>query len=50
MDGLIKEADEVASEVEDKQVLDAAIIGSAQAIEHYEISRYGPSNPPTTTW
>src|SRR3979490_1318466 len=41
MDGLIKEADEVAGEVENKQVLDAAIIGSAQAIEHYEISRYG---------
>jgi ferritin-like metal-binding protein YciE len=34
MDGLIKEVD-------DKKVLDAAIIGSAQAIEHYEISRYG---------
>jgi uncharacterized protein DUF892 len=28
-------------EVEDKKVLDAAIIGSAQAVEHYEISRYG---------
>jgi ferritin-like metal-binding protein YciE len=41
MDGLIKEADEVAGEVEDKKVLDAAIIGSAQAVEHYEISRYG---------
>jgi ferritin-like metal-binding protein YciE len=41
MDGLIREADEIAGEVEDKQVLDAAIIGSAQAIEHYEISRYG---------
>ena len=41
IDGLIKEADEVAGEVEDKQVLDAAVIGSAQAIEHYEISRYG---------
>jgi ferritin-like metal-binding protein YciE len=41
MDGLIREADEVAGEVEDKKVLDAAIIGSAQAIEHYEISRYG---------
>ena len=41
IDGLIKEADEVAGEVEDKKVLDAAIIGSAQAIEHYEISRYG---------
>jgi ferritin-like metal-binding protein YciE len=41
IDGLIKEADEVAGEVEDKKVLDAAIIGSAQAVEHYEISRYG---------
>jgi ferritin-like metal-binding protein YciE len=28
-------------EVEDKQVLDAAIVGSAQAVEHYEIARYG---------
>ena len=41
IDGLIREADDVAGEVEDKKVLDAAIIGSAQAIEHYEISRYG---------
>ena len=41
IDGLIKEADELAGEVEDKKVLDAAVIGSAQAIEHYEISRYG---------
>ena len=41
IDGLIKEADEIAGEVDDKKVLDAAIIGSAQAVEHYEISRYG---------
>lgn len=41
IDGLIKEADQVAGEIEDKQVLDAAVIASAQAIEHYEISRYG---------
>jgi ferritin-like metal-binding protein YciE len=41
MDGLIREADDVAGEVDDTKVLDAAIIGSAQAIEHYEISRYG---------
>ena len=41
IDGLIKEADEVAGEVDNKKVLDAAIIGSAQAVEHYEISRYG---------
>ena len=41
IDGLIKEADEVAGDIDDKKVLDAAIIGSAQAVEHYEISRYG---------
>ena len=41
IDGLIKEADEVMSEVADKQVLDAAIVASAQAVEHDEIARYG---------
>src|SRR4051794_4183013 len=41
IDGLIEEADEVAGEVADKDVLDAAIVGSAQAVEHYEIARYG---------
>lgn len=41
IDGLLKEGDEVSGEVEDKLVLDAAIVGSAQAVEHYEISRYG---------
>jgi ferritin-like metal-binding protein YciE len=41
IDGLIKEADELVGEVEDKDVLDAAIVGSAQSVEHYEIARYG---------
>jgi ferritin-like metal-binding protein YciE len=41
IDGLISEADDLAGEVADKQVLDAAIVGSAQAVEHYEIARYG---------
>jgi ferritin-like metal-binding protein YciE len=41
MDGLLEEAEEVAGDVADKQVLDAAIIGAAQAVEHYEIARYG---------
>jgi ferritin-like metal-binding protein YciE len=41
IDGLIAEADELASEVADKDVLDAGIVGSAQAVEHYEIARYG---------
>jgi ferritin-like metal-binding protein YciE len=41
IDGLIEEADEVTGEVADKAVLDAAIIAGAQAVEHYEICRYG---------
>ena len=41
IDGIIKEANEVASDVGDKQVLDAALLASAQAVEHYEIARYG---------
>lgn len=41
IDGIIEEANEVAGDVADKQVLDAAIIAAAQAVEHYEITRYG---------
>jgi len=41
IDGILQEADEVAGDVDDKQVLDAALIASAQAVEHYEITRYG---------
>lgn len=41
IDGIIKEANETAGEVADKDVLDAALINAAQAAEHYEINRYG---------
>jgi ferritin-like metal-binding protein YciE len=41
IDGIIKEANETAGEVDDKAVLDAALINAAQAAEHYEIVRYG---------
>ncbi len=41
IDGILEEADDVSGEVEDKNVLDAALIASAQAVEHYEITRYG---------
>jgi ferritin-like metal-binding protein YciE len=41
IDGIIEEANDIAGEVEDKSVLDAAIIAAAQAVEHYEITRYG---------
>ncbi|MBV8850190.1 MAG: ferritin-like domain-containing protein [Methylobacteriaceae bacterium] len=41
IDGIIKEANEVAGEIADKKVLDAALIAAAQAVEHYEMTRYG---------
>jgi len=41
IDGIIEEAEEVTGEVEDKDVLDAAVIACGQAVEHYEITRYG---------
>jgi ferritin-like metal-binding protein YciE len=41
IDGIIDEANDVSGEVEDKDVLDAAIIAAGQAVEHYEITRYG---------
>jgi ferritin-like metal-binding protein YciE len=41
IDGIIEEANEIAGEVEDKMVLNAALIGAAQAVEHYEMTRYG---------
>jgi ferritin-like metal-binding protein YciE len=37
IDGIIDEA----GEIEDSQVLDAALLSAAQAVEHYEITRYG---------
>jgi ferritin-like metal-binding protein YciE len=41
IEGIIDEAKEHMDEIEDGRVLDAGMIGSAQAVEHYEICRYG---------
>jgi len=41
IDGIIEEANEVTGDVADPDVLDAAIVAAAQAVEHYEITRYG---------
>jgi ferritin-like metal-binding protein YciE len=41
IDGILEEAEEIAGEVDDQQVLDAALIAAAQAVEHYEMTRYG---------
>ncbi|MBR3370486.1 MAG: ferritin-like domain-containing protein [Rhodobacteraceae bacterium] len=41
MVGLIEEADGLMAEIEDTGTMDAALISLAQAVEHYEIARYG---------
>jgi ferritin-like metal-binding protein YciE len=41
IDGIIDEAQDIAGDIEDPQVLDAALLAAAQAVEHYEITRYG---------
>nr|WP_321986074.1 ferritin-like domain-containing protein [uncultured Lichenicoccus sp.] len=41
IDGILKEAKHVMSDVGDPDVLQAAMLASAQAVEHYEIARYG---------
>jgi ferritin-like metal-binding protein YciE len=39
--GIIEEGKEVIEEADDEQILDAGLIASGQAAEHYEIARYG---------
>ena len=41
MDGILAEAKEVISDCGDADVRDAAMLSAAQAVEHYEITRYG---------
>jgi ferritin-like metal-binding protein YciE len=41
IDGIIEEANEIMSDASDAEVLDAAALAAAQAVEHYEIARYG---------
>ena len=41
INGIIEEAEELISDCDDEKVCDAAMLAAAQAVEHYEISRYG---------
>lgn len=41
IEGLVEEGKEVMSETESGEVMDAGLIAAAQAVEHYEIARYG---------
>jgi ferritin-like metal-binding protein YciE len=39
--GLVEEGEEIIEDFEDSSALDAGLLSGAQAVEHYEISRYG---------
>jgi ferritin-like metal-binding protein YciE len=41
IDGIIDEAQAIMGDASDHEVLDAAALAAAQAVEHYEITRYG---------
>lgn len=41
IDGIISEGEEIIEEFKGTPALDAGLISSAQAVEHYEITRYG---------
>ena len=41
MEGLIEEGAELLKEDADEAIRDAALIGAAQRVEHYEIAGYG---------
>ena len=41
IEGISQEADDLMEEVEDKAVLEAGLLAGAQAVEHYEMARYG---------
>jgi len=40
IEGILEEGEEIMEEFKDSDALDVGLIGAAQAVEHYEISRY----------
>ncbi|WP_424811361.1 ferritin-like domain-containing protein [Roseococcus sp. YIM B11640] len=41
IDGILAEAEDIMGDCDDAEVRDAAMLSAAQAVEHYEITRYG---------
>jgi ferritin-like metal-binding protein YciE len=41
IDGIIEEGEEILDEYKNTEALDAGLVSAAQAVEHYEITRYG---------
>jgi ferritin-like metal-binding protein YciE len=41
IDGILEEGEEILGDYKGAPALDAGLVGAAQAVEHYEIARYG---------
>ena len=41
IEGILKEGRELMSEIDDEDVMNVGLVAAAQAVEHYEITRYG---------
>ena len=41
IDGILKEGKELIGEIDDEDVMNVGLVAAAQAVEHYEITRYG---------
>jgi ferritin-like metal-binding protein YciE len=41
IDGILKEGKELMGEIDDEDVMNVGLVAAAQAVEHYEITRYG---------
>jgi ferritin-like metal-binding protein YciE len=41
IEGIVAEADEIMADYKGSPALDAGLVAAAQAVEHYEIARYG---------
>ena len=41
IDGILEEGEEILEQYEGSNALDAGLVAAAQAVEHYEIARYG---------
>jgi ferritin-like metal-binding protein YciE len=41
IEGILKEGSDLMSEIDDEDVMNVGLVAAAQAVEHYEITRYG---------
>ena len=41
IEGILKEGRELMGEIDDEDVMNVGLVAAAQAVEHYEITRYG---------